>query len=226
MMFFTKNIDTLELSKEESKHCFSVLRKKVGDLIELFDGNGSYAKAELTQVGKLCTFKILERHLLEHNNSNNAIAIAPPKKSTRFDFLVEKLTELGVQNIYFLETKNSERNRINKERVEKQLIAACKQAKILHLPKVEYQSNIKSLLSEYKSSFVCHCNEKYPRIHLNKMEKEIKKTIFFIGPEGDFNNQEIEEFMDAGAIQLSLGDTRLRTETAAIYIASWLKSIS
>jgi 16S rRNA (uracil1498-N3)-methyltransferase len=225
VMYYVQNIEDLALNKDESRHCHSVLRQKTGDTIMVFDGKGCFAQVELTSVGKICKYHIKQIQETKRSESSFSIAIAPPKKSNRFDFLLEKLTELGIQKIYLISTQHSERNRINEDRALKQIIAACKQAKVYVIPEVFYNVRLEKLIESDANLLLCHCNEEYDRITLDSLSVDSSKneSIFLIGPEGDFSSNEIEAFMNAGAQQIDLGENRLRTETAAMFIASWIK---
>lgn len=223
-MFYHPEPLQLQLDADESQHCYKVLRKNVGNNIVIFDGNGKSYSAELTKVGKVCAFKIIKT--FEHLSTGKLtkIAIAPPKKAARFDFLMEKLVELGVNEVYLLDTQNSERNRINESRLRKQVITACKQSRQYYMPKIVVDIKLKDLVDFETPLYVCHCEESSEKLSLKDFGTS-SDGIWCIGPEGDFSSAEISMFKDNKATMVDLGAMRLRTETAAIYIASWLKFI-
>ena len=224
MVFYCRDIESGKLGKEESIHCSRVLRAKVDQEITLFDGKGRVAIGILTSIGKHCEYEIISEETYKPENNHFTIAIAPPKKSTRFDFMIEKLVELGAQEIYLIQTKNSERNRINKERLYKQVVAACKQSLQFLLPTIHFEKSIKELEHINKQFYVCHCEDATKKASLKSLKLEdYRNGIFFIGPEGDFNLDEIEYFKTRGAQFIDLGEARLRTETAAIYVAASAK---
>lgn len=219
-MYYSENPTKETLSKEESMHCARVLRSQPGDLIEIFDGKGNLYKAQLTAVGKVCNYKIIDKSNFAPKSQDIIIAVAPPKSANRFDFMVEKLVEIGVSKLFFLNTKRTERSRINEGRLQLQLIAACKQARQFYLPKIELNTSLEQLAKLNVQLNVCHC---MPHLIRNRMETaNPTQGIWCIGPEGDFSEAEIEYLATQGAQFYELGNSRLRTETAAIYVSSWL----
>ncbi len=225
-MFYTTNSKTGLLSSEESRHCTKVLRKNVGDSIELFDGMGTSYIAILTKVGKECTYQIekTERHKSPYKPVH--IAIAPPKKAARMDFMIEKLVELGIQKLTFLSTQHSERSRLNPERIKKQVISACKQSKQYYLPEIDYNTSLKQIIESYTNLYTCHCNPNITKTSIQEIKTPALNAIWLIGPEGDFSIQELEMLKESKATFIDLGEQRLRTETAAIYVMSALKYLT
>lgn len=219
-IFYAPNITTsLELPESEAKHCTQVLRLQEGDTITITDGQGFFYEATLTVASKKkCRVRIDRTIEVEKLYPNHLhIAIAPTKRMERMEWWVEKATEIGIDEISFLNTQFSERRSINLERIEKKVISATKQSLKAHLPKinpmVDFHEFIKQNLKEQK--FIAHC---YPT------EKELFKkalhphtdTVILIGPEGDFSEEEVLMATDKGYIPITLGEARLRTETAAL----------
>lgn len=221
MLFYTPNIASGLLSKEESKHCRSVLRMSVGDLINVFDGNGNKAEATLLEVGTICKYQIINQEYIEPSKLLSSIAIAPPKSASRFDFMIEKMIELGINEIIFLKSKNLERSRVNEDRLQKQIIATCKQCLRYHFPKIQSFTSLKALQKENRPLMIFHCIPTVNKVKLSEIH-EPHSFVYCVGPEGDFDPSELEE-LEESYEQGDLGEDRLRTETAAILIASWLK---
>jgi 16S rRNA (uracil1498-N3)-methyltransferase len=224
-MFYNPNPESLCLDQNESQHCAKVLRKKVGDTIDILDGQGKTYWAVLTSIGKVCKYEITQTITHTAPRSLIQIAVAPPKKASRFDFLIEKLVELGVNEIHLLETQNSERSRINEDRLKKQIVTACKQSKQYYIPKISMAVKLQDIVKLNQPIYVCHCIENNKKTILKDLGNKAN-GIWCIGPEGDFSQSEISFLQQNNATMVDLGEMRLRTETAAIFIASWLKYIS
>jgi len=219
MQVFTASkseITNLTLNEIESKHCVRVLRKKADDIINVTDGLGNLYECIIIDPNqKRCTFSISKK---THQKSIAAplhIVISPTKNIDRFEFFLEKATEIGVQEITPLLAFHSERKVIKQERLEKIVVAACKQSKNYHYPKLNPLTSFKEVLkSTAPLKLIAHCEEQH--------KKELKdytfnqETIILIGPEGDFSTIEIKQALAAGFLPVSLGKSRLRTETAGI----------
>jgi len=221
-MFYQENPLSLKLSTEESVHCTKVLRHQLGDNITIFDGKGNVMDCIITKLGKEVSFEIIKANHFQESIVEYEIAVAPPKSAQRFDFMIEKMIELGVQKIHLLKTAHSERNHISAKRLEKQIIATCKQCKTYYLPKIELDVDFKSLLTPDFEHYLFYCGEEHAKTPLSEVINNCKKSRFYIGPEGDFSLQEVEFFMTKSGVLASLGTQRLRTETAAIHVASSL----
>ncbi|MEN8247966.1 MAG: 16S rRNA (uracil(1498)-N(3))-methyltransferase [Bacteroidota bacterium] len=209
----------LELSPEESKHCIKVLRHQSGEIINVADGRGTLFEARIIDPNpKKCTFKILRHKRKPDKKFTINITIAPTKSIDRLEWFVEKSVELGVDEIMFYFGRHSERKKLNMERIEKKAIAAMKQSEQFILPKMTlYQSFSTCLnaISKDHQLFIAHVDQNNPYHLLDLAEKQRKYTVF-IGPEGDFSEEELIESFDKGFTKVSLGDNRLRTETAGI----------
>lgn len=221
-MFYQENPLSLRLSAEESVHCTKVLRHQLGDSITIFDGKGNVMDCIITKLGKEVGFEIVKVNHFDQPVVNYEIAVAPPKSAQRFDFMIEKMIELGVQKIYLLKTAHSERNHFSAKRLEKQIIATCKQCKTYYLPQIELDADFKTLLTPDFEHYLFYCGNEHPKKPFNMVLENSKKSRFYIGPEGDFSLQEVNFFMAKNGILASLGTQRLRTETAAIHVASSL----
>lgn len=221
-LFFHPNLEnnTLELPEDESKHCVRVLRKKIGDEIILIDGKGNKAICKITDDNpKKCKLEIVEKVHFPAREIGLHIAIAPTKNFDRMDWMLEKCTEIGVSEITFLETENSERNKINMERCEKILIQSIKQSKQYWLPKLNNIISFKQFISNQNTTelncLMAWCNEN--SLTINEATDLKKHTLLLIGPEGDFTEVEAKLAIENNFKTISLGKNILRTETAAVY---------
>ena len=220
-LFYSTEIDghTIVLGEEESRHCVKVLRKTVGDEIHVIDGNGNLYTAQIVSVGKRdCVCEIVST--TEHFGSHDyyvRMCVAPTKNIDRFEFFVEKAVEIGVDEIVPLLCENSERKTINLERVERIVLSAMKQSYKATKPDIVEMTDIKKVLSAAYNGKKCiaHCENQEKQLLRDVAEKHGEITIL-IGPEGDFSIKEIELAKQNGWIPVSLGESRLRTETAAI----------
>lgn len=215
------------LSEEESGHCVRVLRYTRGDEILLTDGRGYTYNARITNPHqKHCEFEVLssEQQQKTHNFYLH-IAIAPTKNIERLEWMVEKCTEIGVDEITPLLCRFSERKQLRTDRMEKIILSAAKQSLTPYLPKLNSLTSFddfvkaQSLLAQRPNSmsdlFIAHCYKEDKR----ELKDEIsagRDIVILIGPEGDFSEQEIEEALSLGFRPVALGQSRLRTETAGV----------
>lgn len=219
-LFYTPDILTSHvLSEEESQHCVRVLRYTRGDEILLTDGKGNTYTARITNPHpKHCEFEVLtqEKQQKAHDFYLH-IAIAPTKNIERMEWMVEKCTEIGVDEITPLLCRFSERKQIRTDRLEKIVLSAAKQSLTPYLPKLneltDYDTFVRQATEETK--FIAHCYKEDKR-ELKDEIKRGKSVLVLIGPEGDFSEQEVEEALALGFVPVSLGNSRLRTETAGV----------
>jgi len=210
------------LSEEESKHCIRVLRKKVGDSIELLNGKGTQLLCRITVDNpKKCSVEIIE--VIEHHPESKTIhiAMAPTKNMDRVEWFLEKATELGLTHLTFLKCSNNERNSINLERLHKIAIAAMKQSKRYFLPEITDMQPFSNFIQAHPNGFIGHC---YAGEKLRMKEMQ-NVAPFLIGPEGDFSEMEVDLAKKNGYKAVHLSDNRLRTETAALTAAFSLLNI-
>lgn len=209
------------INEDESKHILRVLRKKIGDPIKITNGMGCLFDAEIIDIkSKRCEIKCIKK---THENPlpyQLHIAIAPTKSSDRFEFFLEKATEIGITEITPLLCKNNERKRLNISRCEKILESAMKQSQRLFLPKlhemISYDKFLKSIGKDYQK-YIAHCEDKH-KYHLTDKLQNTQKHCVLIGPEGDFSPDEIKMALLENFQPISLGNKRLRTETAGITV--------
>ena len=208
--------DASFLSKEESSHCFKVLRKKVGDHIHVIDGVGGFYEAEITIASqKKVIFNVIKKWNQPQNPYSLHIAIAPTKNNDRFEWFLEKATEIGIDEVTPIICEHSERKMIKNERMEKIIISAAKQSLKSKLPKINKVTSFNDFMNKKHSShcFIAHCLSSQK----NKLKNEVvSESTILIGPEGDFSTLEVEVALKNNFIPISLGSSRLRTETAGV----------
>ena len=213
-IFYTPDIETNPfLSQEESGHCVRVLRLSVGDEITLCDGKGNFYRAIIADANaKRCAVEVQEVMPQENHLPKVYVAVAPTKNMDRMEWLVEKLTEMGVDGIYFLQTRFSERKVLNTERL----------VKIGELQ--TFKQFVKTQDQAHK--FICHCypeDEAGKRVFIKEVDLQGGDALVMIGPEGDFSLEEVQMARELGFTTLSLGPMRLRTETAAMLAGMMLR---
>ncbi len=218
--FFCPTIESGYLSAEESNHAVRVLRLQGGQVITLFDGDGTEAIAEILQPDKKqLSFNIIEQKKTAPFETHIHIAISPTKNMDRFQFFIEKATEIGVNEITPVYTSNSERKTLNLEKIEKHAISALKQSGNVYLPKIHEPLKFNEFIKQktpQNHRFIAHCETDNDKRELKDQLNGIKFVTILIGPEGDFTPEEINLAKKEGWLPTGLGTTRLRTETAGI----------
>ena len=219
-VFYTPDIQkSKELPEEEAQHCIRVLRSSIGDEITLTDGKGNFYKAEITAAtNKRCQVAIKETIFQEPLwPCHLHIAMAPTKNMDRNEWFAEKATEIGFDELTFLNCRFSERKVIKTERIEKILISAIKQSLKARLPKLNEMTDFdKFITRNFKGQkFIAHCYEGEKPMLMNIL-KPGEDALVLIGPEGDFSEEEVKKAIGQGFVPISLGKSRLRTETAAL----------
>lgn len=211
--------NTVTLDADESKHAVKVLRLSSGDKIQIVDGKGGFYLAEILDAHpKSCSISILETQKeFEKRNFSLHLAIAPTKNIDRFEWCLEKCTEIGIDTITPLLSEHSERKVIKSERLEKILVSAMKQSVKAYLPKLNELTRFEELIkTDFQGEkYIAHCNDGEKQ-HLQKLVSGGKDVLILIGPEGDFSPEEVEQAKAAGFTEISLGNARLRTETAGV----------
>jgi 16S rRNA (uracil1498-N3)-methyltransferase len=220
-IFYSPNInqDNLYLEEEESKHAVKVLRLKEGDPVIIVDGKGGFYNAKINDTNsKKCLLELIsftpnygKRNFLVH------IAISPTKNIDRIEWFVEKAVEIGVDKISFIQCQRSERKNLNKERMEKIAVSAMKQSQKAYLPEITELIPFKKFISTVteKQKFIGHLEEGDKK-ELQHTAQPNNDYCILVGPEGDFSPEEIEVAKSSHFIPVSLGNSRLRTETAGI----------
>lgn len=220
-IFYTPDIITNPtLPEEESAHCIRVLRLVEGDQILLTDGKGSFHKAEIIHAHqKHCSVNLLESWQQPPLWPFRAhIAVAPTKNMDRMEWFAEKATEIGIDAITCLNCRFSERREIKPARLEKILVSAMKQSQKATLPQLEGMVDFKRFITRpfEGRKFIAHCEEEEEKKTLTKSYRPGENALVLIGPEGDFSVEEIAMAKEHGFEPISLGKSRLRTETAAL----------
>lgn len=211
------------ISDEEQQHIVKVLRMKEGEEIYVTDGKGNLASGKLMIEGKKVNLAVDEIQTnLPDFQPKLHIAIAPTKNIDRIEFFIEKAVEMGISEITLLQTEKTERKNVNIDKLRKQAIAASKQSLRFHFPiindSIKIQDFFKTITPE--NTFVAHCHENLHRIALKEIPT-LNHITFLIGPEGDFSEKEIMLLAEHNVKAVSLGNQRLRTETAGIFVAAW-----
>ncbi|KAA6341427.1 Ribosomal RNA small subunit methyltransferase E [termite gut metagenome] len=220
MLFYAPDIQTKsELSEEEAGHCIRVLRLSPGDEITLTDGKGAFYLAEIATIaGKRCTVTVKETIYKEPLWQGHLhIALAPAKNMERNEWFAEKATEIGIDELSFLDCRFSERKVIKTERLNKIVISAVKQSLKARVPILNEMTGFDKFVSRKfeGQKFIAHC-KKGEKPLLKDMVRRGEDALVLIGPEGDFSEDEIRKAEERGFISVSLGKSRLRTETAAL----------
>ena len=225
-LFYLPDLNTksksAEFSKEESKHIFKVLRKEVGDIISITNGKNLFFHAKITSISKNnCEVSIESFKIKDKLNYELHIAISLLKSNDRFEWFLEKASEIGISEITPIICDRSERKFLNENRLKKVLVSAMKQSLKSHLPKL---NPVKTLKEFYKNDFkeeelfIAHCNDTNKNLLLNTLKPK-SSSVILIGPEGDFTNNEVNQAIDLKFKPISLGESRFRAETAAIIAA-------
>lgn len=220
-LFYERDIETtLTLGEEESQHCVKVMRHTVGDNIEVIDGMGRLFLCRITSAHpKRTEVQITETHEDYGTHPYHlTMAVAPTKNIDRFEWFVEKAVEIGVDRIIPLLCDHSERKVVKRDRLEKIVISASKQSKKARLAIVDEMTKFDDFLKATGDTqlMIAHCEKGYAKEYLPQVTGKGNDITVMIGPEGDFSPDEIETVMSHGGRGISLGDSRLRTETAAV----------
>ena len=217
-----------ELPEEEATHALRVLRLKEGDEMMLMDGEGTFYRVAVSMAsGKHCFYQILETLPQQRTWQGHLhLAIAPTKMMERIEWLAEKATEVGFDELSLLDCRFSERRVVKTPRLEKIVVSAMKQSRKAWKPVVNEMQDFKSFISQHTTGrrFIAHCYEEIERVNLFQTlpqplpyrEGLGESLLVLIGPEGDFSIDEVRMAVDAGFVSVDLGKSRLRTETAGL----------
>jgi 16S rRNA (uracil1498-N3)-methyltransferase len=220
-IFYTPDIsgNSYTLDEPESKHCIRVLRLAKGDRITLVDGRGGCFNAEIADPNpKRCSVKVIQsEQKFGLKNFQVHIAIAPTKNIERMEWFLEKAAEIGINRVIPLLCQHSERKEVKHERLEKVMVSAMKQSLKAYLPKLDGLTKFDDLIHQPfdGQKFIAHCDDQH-RDLLKNLVTPNQNYLILIGPEGDFSFEEIDAAIQAGFKPVSLGDSRLRTETAGM----------
>ena len=213
-----------ELPPDECAHAIRVLRLKVGDELFLMDGVGNYYRAQVTSASSHhCGYEILETLPQQRQWQGNVhLAIAPTKMMDRMEWMAEKVTEIGIDELTFLDCQFSERQVVKLPRIEKIIVSAVNQSHKAWMPVVHEMTAFKTFISQPREGrkYIAHCYEEIPRSYLfdalGQESTDAEDVTVLIGPEGDFSIDEVRQAVAAGYQSVHLGQSRLRTETAGL----------
>lgn len=221
-VFYTPDIDsdTYSLNEEESRHCLKVLRLGLGDVVHLIDGKGGLYEAEIIgETKKNVQLRVLRaQQEYQKRNHHLHIVVAPTKNIDRLEWFLEKATEIGIDEITPVICDRSERKVIKEDRLGKVITSAVKQSLQAYHPILNPQISFTEFLrKEFNAiKMVAHCVDGAPRQYISEVAEPGQRYLILIGPEGDFSPKEIQLALQSGYKPLTLGNTRLRTETAAL----------
>jgi len=222
-LFYNPNVKAEDkeiiFPKDESKHIVKVLRKKEGDLLNVTNGNGNIFKTEITLVTpQQCIAKVMEVETQPEPDYYLHLAVAPTKMNDRFEWFLEKATEIGINEITPIICEHSERKVVKLNRFERVIQSAMKQSLHLTIPKLNEAIKASDFIkiNDFEHKFIAHCEEGEEKVSLKSSIQKGGKSVILIGPEGDFSLKEIELAINNNWQPVSLGNSRLRTETAAI----------
>ena len=221
-LFYNPDIDetteTFSFDKEESRHIIKVLRKKDSDILHVTNGLGLLFETQITLASdNKCIVQVLSIKKTDEPKFRLHLAVAPTKMNDRFEWFLEKATEIGIQEITPIICDRSERKVINLERFEKIILSAMKQSNETYLPKLNEAISFKEFIKQKNEGLqlIAHCEETDKK-SLKDILKPNQSVTMLIGPEGDFSEKEIALALENNYQPVTLGNTRLRTETAAI----------
>lgn len=221
-LFYAPELDQqthYQLTEEESTHCIKVLRMKIGDTLTLTNGSGLFLTGQIVvDHPKHCTLEIIERKLVPSpRNYKLHLAVAPTKNMTRYEWFLEKATEFGIDRITPLICHHSERVHLRHDRLERIIVAAAKQSLSAYVPHLDEPMSFNAFINSCtaQQKFIAYVDENH-QLELKQAVTTGQDVLVLIGPEGDFSSAEIELALKAGYTAVSLGKSRLRTETAAL----------
>ena len=230
--FYAPDIETVNLlPEEEAQHCVRVLRLKEGDQVEVVDGKGHLFLCEIVSANhKNCAVSIVEKtDVAPHWGCRLTVVIAPTKNIDRFEWMLEKSVEMGVDRIIPVLCRYSERKQLKTERLNKILVSAMKQSLKATLPQLDELTPVMDVINSVGKDgqrFIAYCDKEIPRRDLVKEYKKGSDVVIMIGPEGDFSKVEIRAALDAGFVPVTLGKSRLRTETAGVFAVAAVHTIN
>lgn len=217
--FVDENSTEIAFDKEESKHIVKVLRKRLGDVLLVTNGKGVLFEAQIQSDNeKKCVARILKNTFQPKRPYYLHMVVAPTKMNERYEWFLEKATEIGVDEITPIVCEHSERTIVKIERFEKVVLSAMKQSLQCHKPIVNQSITFSEFIKKeiQGQKLIAYCQDKRQDLATELLDSEHKIITILIGPEGDFSLSEIKKAFEKGFVPISLGETRLRTETAAL----------
>lgn len=221
------NSDPICLSDGNKHHMVQVLRMKEKETFFLTDGKGQKCLCIIKNISKKnVEVDLIEITFEERRNTSLHLAIAFTKNPSRMEWLLEKVTEMGIETITPLQTQRSEKKYFKKERFEKILIAAMLQSQQSFLPVLNEPKTLKEIIEmENEQKFIAYCGKEYEKFTALQLIKPQRSTLFLIGPEGDFTADEVHLCLQRHITPIDLGGNRLRTETAGLYVCTLFNAI-
>ncbi|MEO5647377.1 MAG: RsmE family RNA methyltransferase [Chitinophagaceae bacterium] len=219
---FSPNDDLITLDEQTSRHTIQVLRMKEGDELKLTNGKGLVVTASISSTNKkAAVVKIISREIIPGSTLKKCIAISPIKNSGRFEWFLEKVTEIGVNEIILLICHRTEKQNFRLERIKSIIVSAMLQSQQAWLPEIYGPVKFEKFIAgnSYSFKYIGHCAEDEKQLLKLQPCDSTGSRIVLIGPEGDFTHEEVKLASGQGYIPVSLGNTRLRTETAGIVAA-------
>ncbi len=228
--FYSKNIQSnyIYLEDNEAQHCTKVLRCKQGDKIEILNGEGKRFEAEIQAINKhevqAQIIRILQTETV--NKNKLSVAICPTKNPARFEWFLEKVTEIGVHQIFPILTTRTEKQSIKQDRMQNIVLSAAKQSSQLFFPILHELQPLKNVIESdnFEQHFIAHCKDE--KQHLKNAYSPNQSAIILIGPEGDFTSEEINIALNKNYIPVSLGNSILRVETAGVVACSIIQMVN
>lgn len=214
------------LNEETSRHIIQVLRMQEGAHIQLTNGKGHLLEAEIAEANKKRTIvKIIKDQFIPDTNKRITMAISPIKNASRFEWFLEKATEICVNEIIPLICQRTEKEKLRTSRLQQILVSAMLQSRQVWLPDLHEPTTFSQLMEKavYEKKYIAHCEDALKSNLANESFSNSDSVLILIGPEGDFTPAEISQAQDKGFIPVTLGENRLRTETAGVVAATLLR---
>jgi len=225
------SVGCFEMPEDEARHAIKALRAKIGDKFLLIDGKGNYADVEILEILKrTCLVEVADINSDVANKPSLTMIVCPTKQTERFEWFLEKAVEIGVDRVIPVWCKRSERKVEKFDRWNKVLVSAMKQSMRTWLPVLESACTLEEaleLVGETEKLCIAHCMSPLDGVknHLLKELSKNESACVAIGPEGDFTDDEVRLMIEKGGVEISLGDSRLRTETAALSAVTYFRAL-
>lgn len=229
IIFYSNDIqgDTAILKNEEARHCSKVLRKRVGESIVFTDGNGFFYEGTISNISKTeCEISVSKKWEGNKHDYSLTVAISPTKNQARIEWFLEKVVEIGINRIVPLICKRTEKKNLKSKRLDNILISASKQSLKAHFPILEEPMSFEEFIKSHSSTktYIAHLNKETK--YLGKIIQSNSSVTVLIGPEGDFTEEELKMAFNNGVIPVTLGRSRLRTETAGVVACQIVNTIN
>ena len=231
-LFYCPDISaTHTLPESESSHCCRVMRMRKGDIIYVMDGKGSRYECRITDANPRATeFEVVNVETPSRERDFTiTLALSPTKNIDRTEWAIEKAVEMGVDTIIPLKCAHAERKEVKHERLQKVIVSAAKQSLEYQMPDLWEMTDFNKFIESCKSAdqkYIAYCSDEFKKELLAQQIELHKNIIILIGPEGDFSKEEVEKAVRAGFLPVSLGEKRLRTETASVFSIAAIHAVN